>query len=179
MWESSYRVPAVYCDRVLTHSGGLVSSVSNLSEYYFFFQAEDGIRDSSVTGVQTCALPIFMSSNPHPILIVSSESREGAEVTLKALQLGAIDFVPKPTGGVDLDMSSVKEEICRKLRMAGKVRVVRTATRSKLQHDVATSSPRTEPAASGFGQRSGQNGRPPRAAPAPAPGAGESPPVGA
>src|SRR5260370_38591974 len=27
--------------------------------YFFFFQAEDGIRDSSVTGVQTCALPIF------------------------------------------------------------------------------------------------------------------------
>src|SRR5260370_20205297 len=25
----------------------------------FFFQAEDGIRDSSVTGVQTCALPIY------------------------------------------------------------------------------------------------------------------------
>src|SRR5260370_32806658 len=28
-------------------------------ESFFFFQAEDGIRDSSVTGVQTCALPIF------------------------------------------------------------------------------------------------------------------------
>src|SRR5260370_10682849 len=28
------------------------------SEFFFFFQAEDGIRDSSVTGVQTCALPI-------------------------------------------------------------------------------------------------------------------------
>src|SRR5699024_11854618 len=27
--------------------------------YYFFFQAEDGIRDRNVTGVQTCALPIF------------------------------------------------------------------------------------------------------------------------
>ena len=26
--------------------------------FYFFFQAEDGIRDWSVTGVQTCALPI-------------------------------------------------------------------------------------------------------------------------
>mgnify|MGYP007064279546 CR=1 FL=1 len=26
---------------------------------YFFFQAEDGIRDKLVTGVQTCALPIF------------------------------------------------------------------------------------------------------------------------
>src|SRR5260370_6201917 len=28
------------------------------ARYFFFFQAEDGIRDSSVTGVQTCALPI-------------------------------------------------------------------------------------------------------------------------
>src|SRR5262249_58519552 len=28
--------------------------------YFFFFQAEDGIRDWSVTGVQTCALPIFL-----------------------------------------------------------------------------------------------------------------------
>src|SRR5258706_9972467 len=30
----------------------------------FFFQAEDGIRDWSVTGVQTCALPIYLSSKP-------------------------------------------------------------------------------------------------------------------
>src|SRR5260370_12096439 len=29
--------------------------------FFFFFQAEDGIRDSSVTGVQTCALPISSS----------------------------------------------------------------------------------------------------------------------
>src|SRR5256885_5938686 len=29
---------------------------------FFFFQAEDGIRDYKVTGVQTCALPIYMSS---------------------------------------------------------------------------------------------------------------------
>src|SRR5207248_4913122 len=30
--------------------------------YFFFFQAEDGIRDRTVTGVQTCALPIYASS---------------------------------------------------------------------------------------------------------------------
>src|SRR5437762_12963804 len=30
---------------------------------FFFFQAEDGIRDTSVTGVQTCALPILYSAN--------------------------------------------------------------------------------------------------------------------
>src|SRR5207248_5697116 len=33
--------------------------VSQLCSDFFFFQAEDGIRDRTVTGVQTCALPIF------------------------------------------------------------------------------------------------------------------------
>src|SRR5699024_11672851 len=32
----------------------------------FFFQAEDGIRDRNVTGVQTCALPIFRKAYGHP-----------------------------------------------------------------------------------------------------------------
>src|SRR3954449_1325024 len=32
---------------------------------FFFFQAEDGIRDESVTGVQTCALPIELQSHSH------------------------------------------------------------------------------------------------------------------
>src|SRR5699024_11300543 len=31
---------------------------------YFFFQAEDGIRDRNVTGVQTCALPIYQMMHP-------------------------------------------------------------------------------------------------------------------
>src|SRR5271169_6631607 len=43
------------------------------------------------------ATELIMSQNPRPIVIVSSESREGAETTLKALELGAIDFVSKPT----------------------------------------------------------------------------------
>src|SRR3989449_3783593 len=32
--------------------------------FFFFFQAEDGIRDVAVTGVQTCALPIFLRTDP-------------------------------------------------------------------------------------------------------------------
>src|SRR5205823_9173463 len=31
--------------------------------FFFFFQAEDGIRDKLVTGVQTCALPIYLKSS--------------------------------------------------------------------------------------------------------------------
>ncbi|HJX85646.1 MAG TPA: chemotaxis response regulator protein-glutamate methylesterase [Candidatus Angelobacter sp.] len=98
------------------------------------------------------ASEVIMSTNPRPILIVSSESREGADVTLKALELGAIDFVAKPSGGIDLDMSAVKDELGRKLKMAAKVRVVRTATRSKLQHDIASSAPRSEPRPKSFAQ---------------------------
>ena len=72
------------------------------------------------------ATELIMSQNPRPIVIVSSESREGAAETLRALELGAIDFVPKPSSGIDLDMRNVREELTRKLKMAAKVRVIRT-----------------------------------------------------
>src|SRR2546430_11546900 len=39
-------------------------SIENLFYYFFFFQAEDGIRDLTVTGVQTCALPISLEKLP-------------------------------------------------------------------------------------------------------------------
>src|SRR3977135_649796 len=86
-----------------------------------------------VDGLQATAE--IMTTNPRPIVIVSSESREGAASTLRALELGAIEFVAKPSSAIDLDMQSVKEELLRKMRMASKVRVVRTASRlaSKLQ----------------------------------------------
>jgi two-component system, chemotaxis family, protein-glutamate methylesterase/glutaminase len=95
-----------------------------------------------VDGLQATAQ--IMTTNPRPIVIVSSESREGADSTLKALELGAIDFVPKPSSGIDLDMQSVREDLLRKVRMSAKVRVVRTASRlvSTLQNATpAQSSP--------------------------------------
>jgi two-component system chemotaxis response regulator CheB len=82
-----------------------------------------------VDGLQ--ATDQIMSSHPRPIVIVSSETREGTSSALRALELGAIDFVPKPSNGIDLDMRSVRDELTRKLKMAAKVRVVRTATRAK------------------------------------------------
>src|SRR5207302_9797777 len=110
-----------------------------------------------VDGLQ--ATEQIMSTNPRPILVVSSESRQGAEITLKALELGAIDFVAKPSSGIDLDMSSVRDELVRKLRVAAKVRVVRTAARTKLAQEIAASAPRTEPGLDpGLRQESRANG---------------------
>jgi two-component system chemotaxis response regulator CheB len=71
----------------------------------------------------------IMTTNPRPIVVVSSESRQGAASTLRALELGAIEFVAKPSSGIDLDMHSVREDLLRKVRVASKVRVVRSASR--------------------------------------------------
>jgi two-component system, chemotaxis family, protein-glutamate methylesterase/glutaminase len=73
----------------------------------------------------------IMSQNPRPIVVVSSETRDGAASTLVALELGAIDFISKPSSGIDLDMNSIGEDLNRKLKMAAKVHVVRTAARAK------------------------------------------------
>src|SRR5499427_10680447 len=71
----------------------------------------------------------IMTTNPRPIVVVSSESREGANGALKALEYGAIEFVAKPNSAIDLDLQSIKDELLRKVKMAAKVRVVRTASR--------------------------------------------------
>src|SRR5205807_7586910 len=42
---------------------------------FFFFQAEDGIRDYKVTGVQTCALPIYCSYGITPSVCAPKKSR--------------------------------------------------------------------------------------------------------
>jgi two-component system, chemotaxis family, protein-glutamate methylesterase/glutaminase len=92
-----------------------------------------------VDGLQATAE--IMTTNPRPIVVVSSESREGAASTLRALELGAIEFVAKPSSGIDLDMQSVKEDLLRKVRMAAKVRVVRTASRIASTIQNATGKP--------------------------------------
>src|SRR5690606_40571252 len=56
----------------------------SLQSLFFFFQAEDGIRDFHVTGVQTCALPIyFIHLDPGPIMILQPRV-EDAEKYSKA-----------------------------------------------------------------------------------------------
>src|SRR5256884_3830018 len=44
----------------------------SVRSYFFFFQAEDGIRDVAVTGVQTCALPISIYDRSSEILYPAS-----------------------------------------------------------------------------------------------------------
>src|SRR5438309_8417195 len=49
---------------------------------YFFFQAEDGIRDGTVTGVQTCALPILLMSAPSTPTVTPLPARKPSTAVL-------------------------------------------------------------------------------------------------
>lgn len=63
-------------------------------------------------------LGYIMSETPLPVIMLSSYTREGAEATLKALDYGAFDFVPKPSGPISLDIRKVKEELIKKIKAA-------------------------------------------------------------
>ncbi|OQX72563.1 MAG: hypothetical protein B6D59_08115 [Campylobacteraceae bacterium 4484_4] len=62
----------------------------------------------------------IMKKSPTPILMVSSLTQDDAEVTLEALELGAIDYVPKP-GTITLRVEESKEEILSKVKMASRI----------------------------------------------------------
>src|SRR5260370_26925618 len=51
--------------------------IINTLSFFFFFQAEDGIRDSSVTGVQTCALPISRGKDTNTVSKKSARTTHG------------------------------------------------------------------------------------------------------
>src|SRR5205823_11474796 len=55
----------------------------------FFFQAEDGIRDKLVTGVQTCALPIWIAAARKAPLVVWIQDLMGRAVTQSQIAGGA------------------------------------------------------------------------------------------
>jgi two-component system chemotaxis response regulator CheB len=66
------------------------------------------------------ALKSIMESNPVPVLMVSSMTNEGAGATLDALELGAIDFIPKKLSYVSLDILKIKEELLSKIKHIAK-----------------------------------------------------------
>lgn len=64
----------------------------------------------------------LMRLRPMPVLMVSSLTQAGAEVTLRALELGAVDFVAKPSLAIRAGMMEYAQEITDKLRVAARSR---------------------------------------------------------
>ena len=67
----------------------------------------------------------LMRLRPMPVVMVSTLTERGAEVTLKALELGAVDFVAKPKIGVADGIRQLAQDITDKIRIASKAHIRR------------------------------------------------------
>jgi len=65
----------------------------------------------------------LMRLRPMPVVMVSSLTERGSEITLRALELGAVDFVTKPKISIQSGMREYTEMIVEKIRAAAKARV--------------------------------------------------------
>ena len=77
------------------------------------------------------ALKRVMMEMPRPVIMVSSLTTDGAEATLKAMENGAVDFIPKQLSKVSLDIIKIEEELREKVRSVARRRVAPVRPRKK------------------------------------------------
>jgi two-component system chemotaxis response regulator CheB len=93
----------------------------------------------------TC-LDRIMIENPCPVVMVSSATAAGAKDTLAALELGAVDFVTKPTGAVSLRIDEMAQPLVEKVRAAAGAKLKNSLRlRDRVRHRIgerASAAPR-------------------------------------
>jgi two-component system, chemotaxis family, protein-glutamate methylesterase/glutaminase len=68
-----------------------------------------------------------MALRPMPVVMISSLTQEGAEATMRALELGAVDFIAKPAVNLQSGLMAKQEEIVAKVKSAARARVQKRA----------------------------------------------------
>ncbi|WP_084584135.1 chemotaxis-specific protein-glutamate methyltransferase CheB [Sphingomonas azotifigens] len=68
----------------------------------------------------------IMVTRPCPVVMVSALTAEGADETLEAIELGAVDFIAKPRGALSLEIDTVVPALVEKVRSAAGARISRT-----------------------------------------------------
>ncbi len=66
----------------------------------------------------------IMKQSPVPVIMLSATTQEGAEITFKALKLGAVDYIQKPSGQISLDIERVRNELVEKIKTASHANLV-------------------------------------------------------
>ncbi len=81
------------------------------------------------------ALKRIMDTNPLPVLMVSSLTTEGAKATLDALDIGAVDFIPKNLSDLSINIVKIKDVFIDKIKKLGRTRFRRPAGVGKKSGD--------------------------------------------
>ncbi len=76
----------------------------------------------------------IMSTRPIPVLMLSAHTKEGAELTIKSLEMGAIDFFTKPSGPISIDLYNYKEDLLNKISAARQARIPEVLTKKIIRH---------------------------------------------
>jgi len=70
------------------------------------------------------ALALIMKRSPRPVVMLSAAgSAKGTDMTIRALELGAVEFVRKPSGPVSIDLVTVREQLITALRAAAVINI--------------------------------------------------------
>ncbi len=102
----------------------------------------------------------IMIEHPCPVVMVSSLTGEGAEATLQALRLGAIDFVAKPQGAISLHIDELTDELITKVRAASTARIRSSARlKERVRHRIGRDAPGIRPKEGRPGERRREPGR--------------------
>jgi two-component system, chemotaxis family, protein-glutamate methylesterase/glutaminase len=88
----------------------------------------------------------LMRLRPMPVVMVSTLTEQGADITLRALEMGAVDFVAKPRIGVTSGLNELSGDIVEKIRVAAKAHVRRLANSSATPASAPTQAAGQEPA---------------------------------
>ncbi|MDV3456041.1 chemotaxis-specific protein-glutamate methyltransferase CheB [Sphingomonas sp. HF-S4] len=87
----------------------------------------------------------IMLIRPCPVVMVSSLTAEGADETLEAMALGAVDFIAKPRGAVSLEIDAVVPELVAKVRAAAGARISRATRLRERVRALGTPTPTPAP----------------------------------
>lgn len=91
----------------------------------------------------------IMIERPCPVVMVAQRTQAGADETLEALELGAVDFIPKPDGAVSLEIDALAPRLVNTVRGAAAARIkptLRLAERIRAKRGLRNSKPRRRPA---------------------------------
>ena len=103
----------------------------------------------------------IMIESPRPVVMISALTEEGAEATLEAIELGAVDFIAKPSGTVSLEIDRLRPLLVEKVRGAAKVRIRRTLRLTeRIRHQFRGAGVLPRPAATTARVGGGKQGRP-------------------
>jgi len=95
------------------------------------------VKLPDISGIDV--LEELMEKFPTRVVMLSAYTQQDAPLTLRALELGALDFIPKPSGEISLDLYNFRDEIIKKIKLISKInieKILKISRKEELEKDL-------------------------------------------